>query len=166
MAKRVSCTDKVELVVPCKPEYVRSVRTLAADIAGSMRLSAKCIEDLKVAVSEAVSNVVRHAYVDKCSAMPVVIVFQRNNRELTIEVSDQGVGFQPPPEGHVYALDRSREGGLGIILIRELMDGVFYWSEPGHGTRIRMSKSVHDVIHPPETKEGGLPSSLEPSHSV
>lgn len=145
MARRVSYTDVVELSVPCKPEYVRSVRMLAADIAEAMPLSSASIDELKVAVSEAVSNVVRHAYRDQCTALPVVIVFRRNAKELIVEVSDQGIGFEPPTDESNWNPSISREGGLGIVLIKQLMDGVVYWSEPGQGTKIRMSKTANEI---------------------
>lgn len=142
MARTVICTDTVELTVPSKPEYVRSVRMIAEQMAQSIPLSKASIDDLKVAVSEAVANVVRHAYSGECSVMPVDVVITRNEREIVVEVSDNGVGFNLPPDEHKLVPDLSKEGGLGIILIRELMDGVVYWSKPGCGTRIRMSKSA------------------------
>ena len=142
MAKQTPYTDMVELVVPCKPEYVRSVRMLAGDIAEAIPLPASSIDELKVAVSEAVSNVVRHAYRDACSALPVSIIFQRSSNKLVVEISDQGIGFDPPSEGQVPVPDLTKDGGMGITLIKELMDKVVYWSQPGLGTRIRMSKTI------------------------
>jgi serine/threonine-protein kinase RsbW len=140
MPGRDGSPDTIELIVPCKPEYVRSVRVLAGDIAASLPMSPASIGELKVAVSEAVSNAMRHAYRGHQSAQPVAVLIQRTSDEITVEIVDHGVGFDPPPQHRKWTLDPNREGGLGIILIRELMDHVDYWSQPGQGTRIRMSK--------------------------
>jgi serine/threonine-protein kinase RsbW len=135
--------DTVELVVPGKPEYVRSVRLLAADIAESIPLPPSSVEELKVAVGEAITNVVRHAYHGCHDEIPVFIAFHRSENELVIEITDQGCGFDPPGDECVSRLpDLSKVGGLGIILIKQLMDGVMYWSRPGQGTHLRMSKCV------------------------
>jgi len=141
MAEPAPCIDRVQLIIPCKPEYVRSVRELAATIAEAVPLGPASIEDLKIAVSEAVSNVVRHAYRGDCGAMLIDVVVTRGPKEIVVEVSDQGVGFEPP-DGP-FAPDLSKEGGLGILLMKKLMDGVVYWSQPGKGTRIRMFKHAN-----------------------
>ena len=141
MARVCHVLDNVELRVPCKPEYVRTVRTLVAEVAESVSLAPEAIEEVKVATSEAVANIVRHAYVDTDqSPEPVVIRCERSPGKLTIEIIDRGVGFKVPAAGAVPVPDIAREGGLGIILIRNLMDSVNYWSQPNLGTRIKMTK--------------------------
>ncbi|HOP79797.1 MAG TPA: ATP-binding protein [Armatimonadota bacterium] len=143
MAIQTCNGDSVELRVPCKPEYVRTVRTLIAEIADSVPLSPQDIEEVKVAASEAVANIVRHAYGNSADSAPVIVRCCRSNGMLVVEIIDRGIGFcvpaaseAPPPD-----VSRKKEGGLGIILIRNLMDSVDYWSQPNLGTRIRMTKS-------------------------
>jgi serine/threonine-protein kinase RsbW len=132
------CVDNVELKIPCKPEYLRTVRFLVEELAGSGSLSPDAIEEVKVAASEAVANIIRHAYGPEGSTQPVFLKFCHKPGRLVIEVIDRGIGFTVPKDGQTP--DLSREGGLGIILIRSLMDKVEYKSKPNMGTRIRMMK--------------------------
>lgn len=111
-------------------------------MADSVPLSPDAIEEVKVAVSEAVANIVRHAYSDASYSNPVVVRCKTEDGRLTLEIIDKGVGFDVPMHGAVPSPDINREGGLGIILIRHLMDSVDYWSKPNFGTRIKMVKSV------------------------
>lgn len=127
--------------MPCKPEYVRTVRTLVGEMADSVPLSPEAVEEVKVAVSEAVANIVRHAYGGCPGDNPVVIKCSSESGRLTLEIIDKGIGFEVPAHGAAPNPDVNREGGLGIILIRHLMDSVDYWSKPNFGTRIKMVKS-------------------------
>jgi serine/threonine-protein kinase RsbW len=138
--------DTVELRVPCKAEYVRTVRTLVADIADTIPLPVSAIEEVKVAASEAVANIVRHAYADPEHVGPIFVTCSRTGKKLVVEIVDWGVGFNIPPARTPGEPDISREGGYGIILIRSLMDSVEYWSEPNVGTRIRMVKTAPSAV--------------------
>jgi serine/threonine-protein kinase RsbW len=140
MARICNQPQNVELRVPCKPQYVRTVRVLVEELANLVPLSGAAIDEVKVAASEAVTNIVRHAYGDAGQAMPIVIRCNTDEDKLTIEIVDYGVGFTVPAANSEPKLDTSKEGGLGIILIRKLMDKVDYWSQPNLGTRIKMTK--------------------------
>ncbi|MBI2841888.1 MAG: ATP-binding protein [Armatimonadetes bacterium] len=169
MRRACNDADNVELRVPCKPEYVRTVRTLVAEVADSVPLSAEEIEEVKVATSEAVANIVRHAYTDPEQAHePVLVRCARSRRKLTVEIIDRGIGFEVPSPGTVPVPDISREGGLGIVLIRSLMDSVNYWSQPNLGTRIKMTKlrapgkgKSHTTIGYPAYPPSGTPPSSD-----
>jgi len=136
--------DSVELRVPCKPEYVRTVRALIAELADAVPLTPEAVEEVKVAASEAVSNIVRHAYGEMVKPEPVVVRCWKSDGKLTVEIIDRGIGFKVPVgvDAPSPEISREREGGLGIVLIRNLMDSVDYWSQPNLGTRIKMTKSV------------------------
>lgn len=136
-------TESVELRVPCKPEYVRTVRMLVAEVADGVPLPPEAIEEVKVAASEAVANIVRHAYAGSASCEPILVRCSKSNGKLTVEIIDRGIGFTVPSKTEVPLpeVSREREGGLGIVLIRNLMDSVDYWSQPNLGTRIRMTKT-------------------------
>lgn len=144
MGKACMDADIVELKVPCKPEYVRTVRALVAELADTVPLSTQAVEEVKVATSEAVANIVRHAYGGAAESAPVIVRCSKSNSVFTIEVIDRGIGFTVPPSGAVPApeISREREGGLGIVLMRNLMDSIQYWSQPNLGTRIKMTKQA------------------------
>lgn len=136
--------EEIEIRVPCKPEYVRTIRKAVADFAVTMKLPECDIEALEIAISEAASNVVRHAYVGCEQAEPLRVKCSHDDGGLTVEVVDRGRGFNAPPDGVVPEVDLNREGGLGIILIKELMDRVYYVSKPNRGTRIKMLKRTRE----------------------
>lgn len=132
------CADSIELRMPCKAEYVRTARALVGEIAKSLYLSPDEVQEVQIAASEAIANIIRHAYGPGKRAQPIFLRCRRGPGQLSIEVIDRGIGFKVPTGERKP--DPSREGGLGILLIRSLMDQVEFWSKPNAGTRIRMMK--------------------------
>lgn len=139
--------DVIEIRVPCKPEYVRTVRRTIAEFAESISMPKSAVAEVEIAASEAVANIVRHAYANSsCRIPPVRVRCFRSNGSLTVEVIDKGCGFAAPPAGVVPEIDMSKDGGMGIVLMELLMDRVNYVSKPAGGTRIRMTKSARQVF--------------------
>ena len=138
--------DKIEIKVPCKPKYVRTIRRAVADFAESLNMPESDVEVIEIAASEAVSNIVRHAYSNckKSGGVRVRCAHRRNG--ITVEVIDNGCGFNAPPDNVVPEADFNREGGFGIILIKILMDNVNYVSKPDHGTTIKMTKYLKKSV--------------------
>ena len=132
--------DKMEISIPCKPEYVRTVRRAVAEFAETVNLPNSAIEEIKIAASEAVANVIRHAYPGYAQIPPVKIECANNGNKLTVDVLDEGCGFDAPDDNVIPEVDIDRDGGLGIIFIKSLMDSVNYVSCTQVGTRIRMVK--------------------------
>jgi serine/threonine-protein kinase RsbW len=127
----------MKMSVPGKPEYVGTVRMAAASVASQAGFDIESIEDIKVAVSEACNNTVVHAcesHVDEYS-----VEFERAEESLTITVSDAGPGYDTETYEEPVA-GELQDGGLGIFIIRALMDEVDITSAPGAGTHIRMTK--------------------------
>jgi serine/threonine-protein kinase RsbW len=129
--------DLMKMNVPGKPEYVGTVRMAAASVASQAGFDIEAIEDIKVAVSEACNNTVVHAA--KTSVHEYSVEFMRTEESLTITVSDTGPGYDTDAYEEPVAGELN-EGGLGIFIIRALMDEVDITSEPGTGTNIRMTK--------------------------
>ncbi len=96
------------------------------------------IADLKLALTEACSNSVRHAYVDGDGQ--VHICFELEHDRLVIEVSDSGAGFVLDDSAQDENAELS-EGGLGIAIIRSIADEVEIGDGPdGRGSRLRFVK--------------------------
>jgi serine/threonine-protein kinase RsbW len=126
-------------MVPGKPEYVRTVRLAVSSLANKVGFDIEAIEDIKVAVSEACSNIVCHSDMD--SDRPYRVICEMYDDRIEISVEDEGAGFdisayEEPSPGQI------REGGLGVFIIRALMDEVEVLSEVGSGTRIKMVKYI------------------------
>lgn len=122
----------LHLVVPAKAEYLAMVRLAVAAVAKETGFSDDSIADLKVAISEASANVVRHAYDDAKERDGCVIELSCYQKQgcLLVEVIDYGCGMTIPPPP---------SSGLGFGIIGSLMDKVDV--ETGNrGTTVIMEK--------------------------
>jgi serine/threonine-protein kinase RsbW len=125
----------VRLTIPARPEYITLGRLALTAIAGVRPLSDETLHDLKLALTEACTNSVRHAYGEGVGCVDIVYELQRDR--LAVEVGDAGTGFEPPEAGDGEELE---EGGLGIAIIRALADEVEIAEREGGGSRLRFVK--------------------------
>jgi serine/threonine-protein kinase RsbW len=130
----------VRLTIPARAEYITLCRLALTGIGRLRELSDELLGDLKLALTEAASNSVRHAYGDKDVGV-VDISYQLFPDRLVIEVTDEGEGFDPA-EAKGNAAELS-EGGLGIAIIRAIADEVEIGAQPGgKGSRLRFEKAL------------------------
>ncbi len=131
----------VRLRIPAKPEYIALGRLALTGLAQARSLDSDTIADLKLALTEAVSNSVRHAY-DGVGEGQVEIRYELRGDRISVEVVDDGAGFDPE-EAPSFEGDELSEGGLGIAIIRTLADEVEIESRPGmRGSRLRFVKML------------------------
>jgi serine/threonine-protein kinase RsbW len=131
---------RVRLTIPARAEYITLCRLALTGIARLRELSDELLADLKLALTEATSNSVRHAYGDEVVGV-VEISYELFPDRLVIEVTDEGEGFDlAKAEGHP---DELAEGGLGIAIIRAIADEVEIGAQPGgKGSRLRFAKAL------------------------
>jgi serine/threonine-protein kinase RsbW len=131
----------VRLTIPARAEYITLCRLALTGIARLRELSDELLADLKLALTEAASNSVRHAYGDADVGV-VQISYELFPDKLVIEVVDEGEGFDPvAAEDNVGELS---EGGLGIAIIRAIADEVEIGAQPGgKGSRLRFEKALN-----------------------
>jgi serine/threonine-protein kinase RsbW len=128
----------VRLTIPARPEYISLCRLALTGISRLHPLPEDVLADLKLALTEATSNSVRHAYDDGEGV--VQIVYELHADRLVLEVSDEGAGFVPGERGEPDALT---EGGMGIAIIRAVADEVEIGPRPdGRGSRLRFVKTL------------------------
>jgi serine/threonine-protein kinase RsbW len=107
-------------------------------IAGVHPVSDETLHDLKLALTEACTNSVKHAYAEGGEGI-VDIVYELQPDRLAVEVGDAGAGFEPhDPNGGND--DELSEGGLGIEIIRAVTDEVEIEPREGGGSRLRFVK--------------------------
>jgi serine/threonine-protein kinase RsbW len=128
----------VELKIPGRAEWVAVARLAVAAVASRLRFSVDEIEDVKLAVAEACTNSIQSA--GGVDAGPIEIVCDAYEDELRVIVRDQSPGHQLGSK--VGDLTDGRTEDLGVFVIRALMDGVEYKSDPGRGTELIMTKRV------------------------
>lgn len=128
----------VRLTIPAKAEYITLVRLALSGLSQSRELSDETLGDLKLAVTEACSNSIRHAYGGGDGS--VEVVYELHPDRLVVEVCDDGPGFSVP-EPTLMGEDGLNEGGLGIAIIRELADELELGpGDSGQGSRLRFVK--------------------------
>jgi serine/threonine-protein kinase RsbW len=132
----------VRLSIPAKAEYITLGRLALTAIAHVRPFSEETLNDLKLALTEACTNSVRHAYREG-RAGTVEIVYQIAPDRLVVEVTDDGQGFDPPALAGDGNGDLS-EGGLGIAIIRALADEVEIGARESGGSRLRFVKFLDE----------------------
>jgi serine/threonine-protein kinase RsbW len=120
----------VRLILPARPENVAVVRHVLGAFAEALQLPDPVIEDMRLAVTEACTNVVRHAYADG-EPGPVEILIRPDGDTLQVIVSDHGRGLGPSAD--------SSGPGLGLPLIAALSHSLEIEQASSSGSRLRMS---------------------------
>ena len=129
---------EVLLTMPARPEGVGVVRQALAGMADALDFDASVVSDMKMAVTEACTNVVVHAYDDVTDHATLEVEMQAAEHGLTIVVRDHGSGIQPRP-----ARTEPPALGLGLPLIAALSDSFELHGSAGRGTEVRMTFSYH-----------------------
>jgi serine/threonine-protein kinase RsbW len=134
--------DVVRLCFPAKPDYLLLARLALSGVARVVPLEPEVLADLKLAVTEACGNAVRHAY--RGADGPVSVAFVSHPDRLELIVQDEGAGLgtadlDAPPQ------DLTRvgpaEGGMGMAIIRTIVDELEIGESPGgRGTTVHMTK--------------------------
>jgi serine/threonine-protein kinase RsbW len=131
----------VALTIPARAEFVALCRLALTGLARTRALRPEVVADLKLALTEACSNSIRHAYKDGHDGI-VEIRYELRPDRIEVEVADDGYGFDPtlidrPPE-------EVDEGGLGIAIIRAVTDELDIAPGPdGQGSRLRFIKYLN-----------------------
>ena len=125
----------IRLTIPAKAEYVSLCRLALSGLARLRPIEEELVADLKLAITEAASNSVRHAYAG--GGGTVEVLYEVLPDRLVVEVSDNGEGFEPPTDE--AEPDALSEGGLGIAIIRAVADELEI-SSGAHGSRLRFAK--------------------------
>jgi serine/threonine-protein kinase RsbW len=131
----------INLRIPAKAEYITLCRLALTGLAELRAIGEDTMADLKLALTEAVSNSVRHAY-GPTGDGHVDVTYELSPNRLGIEVVDNGEGFDPD-EAPSFEGEELSEGGLGIAIIRSIADEFEIDSAPGRrGSRLRFVKHL------------------------
>jgi anti-sigma regulatory factor (Ser/Thr protein kinase) len=134
--------DVIRLTFPAKPDYLLLARLALSGLARERPIDDELLADLKLAVTEACGNAVRHAYPE--GEGDVSVSYRLNGSTLTVIIEDQGAGIAQldDREADVQRLD----GGMGMSIMRAVVDelevGV---GADGRGTVVQMTKHLAPV---------------------
>lgn len=139
-AEQDAAPEIVELRVPCRAEWVALVRLATAAVANRLHFPIEDIEDVKLAVAEACTAVIQHAK----HGENIDVTFEALPGALQVRVRDSGQRAAPAQSVRALDFEEARGAGLGVFLIRTLMDEVSYGVHPDSGTDLRMVKRRSD----------------------
>ncbi len=130
------------MTFPARFEFLDEIRELVAQIARAGGFNEKEIYSLQLAADEAASNIIEHAY-EGISNATLDITCDMRGDTLTITMRDTGRPFNPSnvKQPNLKAdLSERQIGGLGLYLMRKLMDEVRYEASPTKGNLLTMIK--------------------------
>jgi len=127
---------------PARFEFLDEIRNFVAEVAHEGGFTEKAIYSLQLAADEAASNIIEHAYQGVANAS-LQITCDMQDDELIITMRDSGKPFDPSSvkQPNLKAdLSKRQIGGLGVYLMRKLMDEVRYESNAKTGNLLTMTK--------------------------
>ena len=136
----------IELVFPAHARYLSLARLGLAGVAPVARLDATELADLKLAVTEACANAVRHAY-PSGDGGDVRVTIEVARDAVVVEIADSGRGIEAD-ELADWDPDELHEEGMGLAIIRSVMDEVEIAAPIGGGTVVRLVKRVGTQAFP------------------
>lgn len=152
---------KYMIVTPSESEFLETIRDFISKIANCVGFTEESINKIQLAVDEACTNVINHAY-DEMTNNDLRVEAKVADDKLDVSVIDYGKGFEPhiikSPNMRKY-LKGYKRGGLGIHLIKKLMDDVTFSVTPFKKNQITMT-----IYKDPET-EGYYPLEENESES-
>ena len=143
--KSKSKIKEKELNVKSRTENLSKIREFIQEFASSAGFMQNTIDNMMLAVDEACTNIIKHAYKSYPDG-EVIIKIKYEEKKLIITIIDYGKAFQPEsiPEPNIQEYYRQhRVGGLGMYLMKTLMDDVKYISIPGKYNQVLLSKRLN-----------------------
>ncbi len=144
LKSKKSKIEEKELVVKSRTENLSDIREFVSQGALLIGLPAKVIDNIILAVDEACTNIIKHAY-KYFPEGEIIIRLKFSSEKFTVIIIDHGVPFKPEtiPDPDLQRYYRQhRVGGLGMFLMKSLMDEVKYVSVPGKYNQVLLSKKL------------------------
>lgn len=132
----------IKIEFPSESINVSFARTVIAIFASQLDTTLEEIDDIKVAVSEAVSNSVIHGYRDSYGTIVLNAKFLDSALEICVEDFGCGIPDIEQAKEASYTTIPEERMGLGLLFIYELMDKVNIISEIDKGTKVIMTKEI------------------------
>lgn len=145
MKAEKSKLKKDKLEIKSRTENLAEIREFINSAAADSGFSKETIDNIILAVDEACTNIIKHAY----KYFPdgkIILTLKTDKNTFTIDIIDYGKSFEPGlvpnPDLKKY-FDEKRVGGLGMYLMKTLMDDVKYISVPGKFNQVSLTKNIN-----------------------
>lgn len=137
-------SHECHLTVPSRLDQLTTISEFVAQASQQARLDERTTFHIQMAVDEACTNVIQHAYQGTESG-EIILTCRWTEDTFTVTVQDHGRPFDPsaiPPPDLSTDLEQRREGGLGLYFMRRLMDEVRFEFDAERGNTVTMIKHI------------------------
>lgn len=135
--------DRIKIEFDAVSENEGFARVCVAAFATRLDPTLEEINDIKTAVSEAVTNSVIHGYNKKGGLITLTAEIEKKTLKVIIEDSGRGIDNVKKAMEPMFTTGEDDErSGMGFTFMDVFMDGLEVWSEPGRGTRVTMFKRI------------------------
>lgn len=141
-----SVDNYMKLTLMSKPENVAFARAAVAIFASQLDFTIDEIDEIKVAVSEAVSNAVIHGYDEGPGEVFIEAMLRQGSMEIVVRDTGKGIADIAWATEATNTTRPEERMGLGLVFIREYMDEMQIDSKPNMGTTVRMIKSPRSAM--------------------
>ena len=133
--------ESVGITIPSHPKYLSIVRKTTSAVGELYEIPDTDLEDIKLAIDEACSNVIKHAYGGDATKK-IVVKYAVTKKLFKVIIEDSGM------KAHIKfmqgrSLNDVRPGGLGIHFIRRVFDGFKFDEHKKKGNRLILSRTLH-----------------------
>jgi len=139
----------VRLSFPAKPDYLLLARLALGGLVRDLPVGPELLADLKLAVTEACGNAVRHAYGDGAGPVDVAFVVKDDRLEMVVEDKGSGIGLSKLEElleAEATIGAEPVDGGMGLAIIRAIVDELdVRGGDDGRGTVVHMTKYLSET---------------------
>lgn len=135
--------NEVSFEFPSYSSNESFARTAAACFVAQMDPTLNELEDIKTAVSEAVTNAIVHAYPDSIGKVIVKLkIYPENTLELIVKDYGKGISDVEQAKTPMFTTGGKERSGMGFTIMESFMDKLTVRSTPGRGTTVSMKKRL------------------------
>lgn len=134
-----------ELQIKSRTEELANVRDFISAVTQEVQAPQEIAGDIILAVDEACTNIIKHAYKFDPNG-DIKIKVKYSAKEIAVQIRDHGVSFSPesvPTPDLKQYFEEKRVGGLGMYLMKSLMDDVHYKCVPGKFNQVLLTKKIN-----------------------
>ena len=141
-------TNKFTMTLPAKSTNESFARACISAFASQLDPTIEEINDIKTAVSEAVTNCIVHAYKEKEIGKIYITAFLNDDNSIKIRIRDKGCGIENVTKAMepLYTSLGGERAGLGFAVMESFMDSIKVSSTVGKGTSVTMVKKLSPRI--------------------
>lgn len=140
---KTKALNEVALEFPSRSSNEGFARSAAACFAAQLDPTLNELEDIKTAVSEAVTNAIVHAYPDAIGKVVLKLrICPGNILELTVKDHGQGIPDVEKARQPMFTTGGAERSGMGFTIMESFMDCLTVRSVPGKGTTVTMKKKL------------------------